>query len=58
MFEVPEPPTAEEMLASPKHGDLLCYDGERWCVARRDGWYYPVPNVTVREDPTAKDKLS
>lgn len=54
MFEVPPPPSMEEILKDPHQGDLLCFDGEKWRLARRDGWYYPVPNVIVREYPTTE----
>ena len=45
-----EPPTTEEMLAHPKKGDLLCYNGKKWCVYRRDDWYYPVPDPDDTEE--------
>lgn len=45
-----KPPSAEEMLISPEKGDMLCYNGQKWCVARRNGQYYPVPDPDIFPD--------
>lgn len=42
-----EAPSLDEVQADPHKGDLLCFDGENWRVARRDGWHYPVPDPDV-----------
>lgn len=34
----------EQVLAAPFKGDRLCFDGEKWRVARRNGWHYQVPD--------------
>lgn len=31
-----------EVWHNPLPGDLLCFDGKEWKVARRNGWHYPV----------------
>lgn len=43
----PEAPSFYEVLARPKTGDLLCFDGLEWKVARRDGWHYPVEDQRI-----------
>ncbi len=37
------PPPSWMVFLAPNAGDLLCFDGEKWTVARRDWWNYPVP---------------
>lgn len=35
-------PSFWRVLFWPRKGDLLCFDGLKWRVARRDGWNWPV----------------
>jgi len=49
---VPPAPPVSEIWEDPHQGDLLCFDGLKWCVARRNGWYYPV------EEPTQEQKIA
>jgi hypothetical protein len=46
------PDTVAEVTANPFAGDLLCFDGKEWRVARREDWNYYVPDprsMTVNE---------
>ena len=36
------PATLSETIQHSIKGDLLCFDGKRWQVARRNGRHYPV----------------
>ncbi len=38
-----------EVWHSPALGDMLCFNGAEWKVARRNGWNYPVEEVKELE---------
>lgn len=38
----PPKPSFWRMVLFPVKGDVLCFDGRRWRVARRYGWHWPV----------------
>lgn len=53
----PPKPSFWRMLLAPVKGDLLCFDGRKWRVARRYGWNWPVEDSEAREAASILDDI-
>lgn len=41
--------TVELVMSDPRKGDMIAYDGEKWCVARRDWIQIHVPDPALEK---------